>query len=147
MHLGALDFHHGESAGIAFGIPPLDLTANFDAGRELGFGNGLLQGRIKNAKGIFRTQIDRDLVACALPVQRRFDFRKNIPVAAMQVSQRLPAFFEYFPLGVSQLKMDGDGTVFGDKHEKPPDCEGLIIGSSGTFPDNRALTAFSCFFA
>jgi monothiol glutaredoxin len=42
--------------------------------------------------------------------------------------------------------MDGDGTVFGNKHEKPPDFEGLIIGSSGAFPDNRALTAFSRIF-
>ena len=146
MHFGALDFHHGESAGIAFGIAPLDLTANFDAGRELGFGNGLLQGWVKNAKRILRTQVNRGLIACALPVQRRVDFRKNVAVAAMQVSQRLLAFFEYFPLGVGQLEMDGDGTVFGDKHEKPPDCEGLIIGSSVAFPDNRTLVAFSRIF-
>ncbi len=146
MHLGALDFHHGESAGIAFGIAPLDLTANFDAGWELGFGDGLLQGRVKNAKGIFRTQVNRDLIAYALAVQRRFDFRKNVAVAAMQVSQRLLAFFEYLPLGVGQLEMNGDGTVFGNKHGKPSDFEGLIIGSSGTFPDNHVLVAFSRIF-
>ena len=146
MHLGALDFHHRESAGIAFGIPPLDLTANFDAGRELGFGNGLLQGRVKNPKRIFRTQVNRDLVACALPFQRRLDFWKNVAVAAMQISQRLLALFEYFPLGVGQLEMDGDGTVFGNEHEKPPVFEGLIIGSSGTFPDNHSFTAFSRIF-
>ena len=146
MHFGALDFHHGESAGIALGIPPLDLTTDLDAGRELGFGNGLLQGRVKNAEGVFRTQVNIGLVADALPVQRCLDFRKNIAVAAMQVSQRLLAFFEYFSLGVGQLKMDGDGTVFDNKHGKPSDFEDLIIGSSVAFPDNHLLTAFSRIF-
>jgi len=146
MHLGALDFHHGESAGIALGITPFDLTADFDARGKLGFGNGLLQGRIKNAKCVFGAQVNGGLVACALPFQRRFDFRKNVAVAAMQIGQRLLAFFQYFPLGNGKLEMDGDGTVFGDKHEKPPDCEGLIIGSSSAFPDNRAFIAFSRIF-
>ena len=142
MHLGAFDFHYGESAGIAFGIAPLDLAADFDAGRELRFGNSLLQGRIKNAEGIFRAEVNGDLIACTLPVQRRFNFRKNISVATVQICQRLLAFFKHFPLGVGQLEMDRDGTVFGDKHEKPPDFEGLIIGSSGAFPDNHSFAAF-----
>ena len=146
VHLGALDFHYRESAGIALGIAPLDLTADFYTGRELGLWNGLLQGRIKNAKRIFRTQVNGGFIACALPFQRRFNLWKNVAVAAMQVGQRLLAFFEYFSLGVGQLEVDGDGAVFGDKHEKPPDFEGLIIGSSGAFPDNRALIAFSRIF-
>jgi monothiol glutaredoxin len=42
--------------------------------------------------------------------------------------------------------MDGDGTVFGNKHGKPSDFEDLIIGSSDTFPDNHRFLAFSRIF-
>jgi hypothetical protein len=134
MHLGAFDFHHGKGAGVAFGIAPLDLAANFDARRELGFRNGLLQGRIKSAKSVLRAQVYGGLIANALPFQHRFYFRKNVAVAAVQIRQRLLAFFQDFSLGIGKLEMDGDGTVFGDKHEKPPVFEGLIIGSSRHIP-------------
>ena len=146
MHLGALDFHHCEGAGVAFGIAPFNLTADLDAGRELGLGNGLLQGRIKNPKGIFRAQFNGGLIAYALPFERGFNFGENVAVAAMQIGQRPLAFFQYFSLGVGKLEMDGDGTVFGNEHEKPPVFEGLIIGSSGTFPDNHSFAAFSRIF-
>ena len=48
----ALDFDDGKGARLAIGIAPLQLAADFDAGRELGFGDGLQQRLVALAKGI-----------------------------------------------------------------------------------------------
>ena len=48
----ALDLDDGKGAGLTVGIAPLKLAANFDTGRELGFGYGLQQRLIALAKGV-----------------------------------------------------------------------------------------------
>ena len=39
----ALDFDYGKGPRLAIGIAALELPADFDAGRKLGFGDGLQQ--------------------------------------------------------------------------------------------------------
>lgn len=143
VHFRAFDLHDRERAGIALGVPALELPPKLHPRRELRFGDDLLQSRVEYAKGIFGAKVYRDLVTGRLPFQRSLDFGKNIAIAPVQISQGLLALFQHFALHIGQLEMDGDGTVFGDKHEKPPVFEAPIIRTGGGFPDNCGILSTS----
>jgi hypothetical protein len=68
------------------------------------------------AEGIGRLQLQRDLVAGLLALQRGLDARQRVAVAAVQVGRGLLGFLDQLALKVGNLVAQGDDGVFFDFH-------------------------------
>ena len=112
----ALDFDDGKSACLAIGVAAFQLATDFDAGGELGFGDGLQKRLIALAKSVRHRQIQGKAVTRLLTEQRFFHFGEDIAVAAVQVGDRLFALLKDFALRGGDLVMQGDGAVLADFH-------------------------------
>jgi len=112
----ALDFDDGKSACLAIGVAAFQLATDFDAGRELGFGDGLQQRLIALAEGVVHRQVQGHAVARFLALQGIFHCGEDTAVAAVQVSDGVFALLQDFSLGSGDFVMQGDGAVLADFH-------------------------------
>ena len=100
------------------------LAADLNAWGELAARNGLHQRLVAQAKGIFRFESQRGLVAFFLAVQGRLNARQGAAVAAVQVGHGLVGLLQQFALGIGHLVAQGDGGVFLYFHDGVVCCRG-----------------------
>ena len=115
-HGVAFDLHDRKGLLAAIGTAALQLAAYFHAGGEVFAGNGLHQGFVAQAKGVFGWKLQGGLKAGLLPVQRGFNLGQGVAVAAVQVGHGLLGFFKEFSLGVCHAVLQSDDGVFSDFH-------------------------------
>ncbi len=93
------------------------LHAHTGVGREQMTWFGAHQLGFVLAKCVFRLQCHVEIITFIFALQGFFDGRENAVIAAMQVTNWLAAFFQYFTLQVAELVTDGDDGVLGNLHD------------------------------